>query len=154
MRSKCSRTASRLQNFYLFLVPRTMGCSVSPQRVPVVAEGQVLGADGHGTGVSSSWGRGKFVFAVLVVVAHYGAVLVVVTEGGNGRGGGSEGGGFGYVFDAGEGCGDGLEDLWATAEGVVVEGADEEESGVVEGGLLMHFECVGANHGGGGTDQK
>lgn len=46
-------------------------------------------------------------------------------------------------------CGDGLEDLWASAEGVVVEGTDEEEGGVVEGGLLvvvMHCVWVGVKH--------
>lgn len=46
-------------------------------------------------------------------------------------------------------CGDGLEDLWASAEGVVVKGPDEEEGGVVKGGLLvvmMHCVCVCVKH--------
>lgn len=54
-----------------------------------------------------------------------------------------------HVGEVTEVCGDGCEDLWASAEGVVVEWTDEEEGGVVEGGLLvvvMHCVWVGVKH--------
>lgn len=48
-----------------------------------------------------------------------------------------------HVGEVTEVCGDGLEDLWASAEGVVVEWTDEEEGGVMEGGLLVVvMHCV------------
>lgn len=149
--------APGLQSLELVVVPRAVGGRVAPQGVPVVAEGQVLGADGHGARVAPSRGRGELVLAVLVVIAEDGAVFLFDEEEavavGEGRGGERGGLGEGGDWLGGEGGGDGLEALWPAAEGVVVEGADEEEGGVVDGGLLLvvvvlvvHFVGVGVIH--------
>lgn len=69
MGSKRPHATPRFERLHLFLVPGAVGRRVAAEGVPVVAKGQLLGADGHGARVSPSWRAGQLVFAVLVVVA-------------------------------------------------------------------------------------
>lgn len=115
---------ARRRTVHTLLVPCTVRSSVSSQGFPVVAERKIFGVDRYSAGMSSFRGARELVFAVLVVIAKYGELLRVDFRCGRGHGGES----FGCAADIfGEGCGDWLEELWPTAEGVVVEGPREAE---------------------------